>query len=139
VKIEYPATITRDQDDNYLVEFIDLAEAFTEGESLDEALFNAAEVLTLCLEQRIADKQEIPDPSPASGDNVFRIIPDVGVQVALLVRKNRADTTLAELARSLETSWASVQRLENPTGSPSLKTLNRVAAALGKRLVVAFE
>ena len=45
----------------------------------------------------------------------------------------------AELARSLETSWPSAQRLENPRHSPTLRQLEKAAAALGKRLVLALE
>jgi antitoxin HicB len=46
---------------------------------------------------------------------------------------------LAELARSLQTSWPSAQRLENPRHSPTLRQLEKAAAALGKRLVLALE
>ena len=138
MKIEYPAKITKEED-SFLVEFDDLEEAFTEGKTLEEALFNASEVLTLCLEHRIAEKQDIPDPSHIEGDNIYIIVPETGVQASLLIRKSRADRSLAELARSLETSWPSVQRLENPRNSPSLKMLNKAATAFGKRLVLSFE
>jgi antitoxin HicB len=49
------------------------------------------------------------------------------------------ERTLAELARVLETSWPAAKRLEDPTHWPSLKTLDRAAAALGKRLVLTLE
>ncbi len=140
MKIEYPAKITETKS-GFLVEFNDLGEAFTEGETLEEALFNASEVLTLCLEHRIAEKQDIPNPSrEKEGEkDVHMIVPETGVQASLLIRKSRADRSLAELARALETSWPSVQRLENPKNSPSLKMLNKAAVAFGKRLVLSFE
>ena len=44
----YPAKISFNKSDQrYLVSFYDLKEAITEGETLEEALFNASEVLTL--------------------------------------------------------------------------------------------
>ena len=46
---------------------------------------------------------------------------------------------LLGLARALETSWPAAKRLEDPTQWPSLKTLDRAAAALGKRLVLSLE
>ena len=49
------------------------------------------------------------------------------------------ERTLSELARALETSWPAAKRLEDPTHWPSLKTLERAAAALGKRLVLTLE
>jgi antitoxin HicB len=56
-----------------------------------------------------------------------------------LICRERGDRSLAELARSLDTSWPSAQRLENPRHSPTLRQLEKAAAALGKRLVLALE
>jgi hypothetical protein len=36
-------------------------------------------------------------------------------------------------------TWPSAQRLENPRHSPTLRQLEKAAAALGKRLVLALE
>ncbi len=138
MKIEYPAVIEKDEEGNFTVWFPDLEEAFTEGQTEEEALFNAAEVLTLCLEHRIAEKENIPEPT-APQEGMRMIVPESGVQASLLIRKARADKSLAELARCLETSWPSAQRLENPNNSPSLKMLNKVAAVFGKKLVISFE
>lgn len=77
-------------------------------------------------------------PSPAS-DGLYLIAPDARTQAALLIRRARGNRSLAELARSLETSWPSVQRLENPRHSPTLRQLEKAAAALDKRLVLALE
>jgi antitoxin HicB len=41
----YPVIIHHDPDNRYRVEFPDLSEAIREGETLEEALFNAAEIL----------------------------------------------------------------------------------------------
>jgi len=43
------------------------------------------------------------------------------------------------LARSLGTSWAAAQKLESPRANPTIKQLERTAAALGKRLVLSVE
>lgn len=60
-------------------------------------------------------------------------------QAALLFIMARADTKLSNLARALETSWPAAKRLEDPHHWPSLRQLERAAAALGKRLVLCFE
>jgi antitoxin HicB len=54
------------------------------------------------------------------------------------MRKTREEQgkTLADMARALHTSWSSAQRLEQPGANPTLKQLERTAAALGKWLVV---
>ena len=139
MKIEYPAQIQKEQDGTFFVSFPDIPEAITEGETMEEALFNASEVLTLAMEYRLDEEQNIPDPSNIAGDNIHLISPIAKVQSAMLIRKSRQGRSLADLARTLETSWPSVQRLENPHNSPTLKMIDKAATALGKRLILSFE
>lgn len=87
MKTKYPAEITRDAQGRFQVRFLDLAEAITEGESLEEALFNAQEVLTLTIEGRLDEGINVPDPQPATGKNIHFIAPAARVQAALLVRR----------------------------------------------------
>lgn len=85
MEIRYPAILTLEPDGGYLVQFADFDEAFTEGDTLEEALFNAAEALTLTLEGRIDEGQTIPEPSQVAG--AHPIAPSARVQAALLVRR----------------------------------------------------
>ena len=139
MKIEYPAKIEKEADGIFFVSFSDIEEAITQGETMEEALFNASEVLTLTMEYRLDEEQKIPEPSQTTGCNIYLISPSAKVQAALLVRKAREGRSLADLARTLETSWPSVKRLENPHNSPTLKMIDRTATALGKRLILSFE
>lgn len=138
MKIEYPAKITKDGQE-YLVMFPDLPEATTDGATLDEALFNAAESLTLALEGRVEDRLEVPTPSHAKGKAKYMIAPAARVQSALLLRLTRGDRSVAEFARALGTSWPAAAKLEDPRHSPSLRQLEKAAAVNGKRLIVSFE
>ena len=61
--IRYPATLDRQTDGHYLVQFVDLADTFTEGQTKKEALFNAAEVLSAMLAWRLDAGQDVPMPS----------------------------------------------------------------------------
>lgn len=63
MNILYPAKISKESDGHYFVQFLDFPEAFTDGESLEEALFNASEVLTLTLEGRMEEQMKISAPS----------------------------------------------------------------------------
>ena len=56
-----------------------------------------------------------------------------------LLRQARGNRSLADLARALNTRWPQVKRLEDPQHWPSLKTLDRAASVLGKRLVLSLE
>lgn len=137
----YPAVIAFDKDDGrYMVQFPDFPEAISEGESLEEACFNASEVLTLTIEARIEEGMEIPHPSACKKDHRL-ISPSVRAQSALLVRwaKSEGKHTTSEIARSLNTSWPAISRFENPTHWPSLRQLEKIAHALGQQLVISME
>lgn len=134
--VRYAATLAKQPDGGYTVTFPDIPEAITEGDDRDEALFNAAEVLTLALDQRIEDAEPLPAASRIRGS--VWVEPSASVQAAALVRwaREAEGKTLADVARALNTSWPSAQRLERPGSNPTLRQLERAAAALGKRLVV---
>ena len=136
--IRYPAMIAKQDDGNFLVTFVDLPDTFTEGETKEEALFNAVEVLSGMLAWRHEEAKDVLPPSQKI-KGAFYIAPDAKTQAAMLLRLARGERSLSELARTLETSWPAAQRLENPTHWPSLKTLDKAAAALGKRLVLTLE
>ncbi len=141
MNVLYPAQITFDKDDNrYLVRFPDMPEAITEGESEEEAFFNASEVLTLTIEGRLDENMEIPQPTQCTKDQLL-ISPSARAQAALLIRwaKLHGDHTTSELARSLNTSWPAISRLENPKHWPSLRQLEKVANVLGQQLIISME
>ena len=138
MEIRYPATLERQKDGTFFVQFVDLPDAFTEGQTKEEALFSAAEVLSAMLAWRLDEAKDVPAPSQKVKGAQY-IAPDAKTQAAMLLRLARGERSLSELARALETSWPAARRLENPTHWPSLKTLDRAAAALGKRLVLTLE
>jgi len=138
MKIAYQAIVERGEVSGFFVYFPDLKEAFSEGTTETEAMFNAEEVLNLTLEGRIEEGMEIPEPQ--QHERGVWVYPSAQIQAALLIRKAReGNKTLAELARALDTSWPSAQQLENPRNSPNLKRLDLVAAALGKKLVLSLD
>ena len=136
--IRYPATVEAQKDGSFLVRFVDLPDTFTEGRTEEEALFNAAEILSAMLAWRLDESKDVPTPSQKVRGAHY-VAPDAKTQAAMLLRLARGERTLSELARALETSWPAAKRLEDPTHWPSLKTLDRAAAALGKRLVLTLE
>lgn len=135
--IRYPATVEQESDGVFLVRFVDLGDTFTEGQTLEEALFNAVEVLSAMLAWRLDEAKDVPAPSQNVQGAVY-VAPDAKTQAAML-RLARGERTLSDLARALQTSWPAAKRLKDPIPWPSLKMLDRAAAALGKRLVLALE
>lgn len=141
MNVLYPATITFDnEDERYFVEFSDIPEAISEGESYEEACFNAQETLTLSIEGRLDEGMEIPPPSIQTDEQQL-ISPSARAQAALLVRwaKSITSHTTSEIARGLNTSWPAASRLENPKHWPSLRQLERTANILGQQLIISME
>jgi antitoxin HicB len=134
----YPYTVLADEDGRYVVQFVDLEEAFTEGGTPHEAAFHAAQVLSLVLQQRLED--DVPIPQPSASADLPTAAPEASVQAALLMRWAREldGRTISGLARAMHTSWPAAQRLEQPNSNPTLKQLERAAAALGRRLVLSM-
>jgi len=137
MKFAYPYTATPQDGGGFFVQFVDIEEAITEGDTPDDAAFNAAEVLTGVLAYRLDKGQAIPAPSAPEGRAVAS--PSAAVQAVMVLREARGDRSIAELAHGLDTSWAAAQRLDNPHHWPSLKQLDRAARVLGKRLILSME
>jgi antitoxin HicB len=138
MNVLYPALFEYEHE-RYTVKFVDLEEAITEGETLEEALFNACEVLTLTLESRMDEAMEIPMPSKMDDQNIKLIAPLAKTQSALLMRWAKGNHTTAEIARILNTSSSSLARLEDPHYWPNLKDLELAATALGQKLIIFLE
>ena len=64
---------------------------------------------------------------------------DAEVRDLVISARNAADLTQKQLAQRSGVSQANISKIENGNYHPSLSTLQRIAGALGKRLVVSFE
>jgi len=93
---QHPAIIKPQKPSGYLVRFPDIEEAITQDETIEECLFNAAEVLSLVLDHRIAEGQPVPKPSRVKGARM--IAPDAKTQAAVLIRLMRGERPVSELA-----------------------------------------
>lgn len=138
MQIRYPATFELQEDGRWLVLFPDLPDTFTEGVTLEEAQFNAAEVLSAMLAYKLDNGCELPAPTQGL-ESAHYVAPDAKTQAAMLLQQARAERTLSDMARAMQTSWAAAQRLEDPSHWPSLRALEKAAAVLGKRLVLSLE
>ena len=103
MRIAYQAVLDPAEEGGFCVAFPDLPGAITEGDSWEEAMFNAEEVLNLILSVQMEKGLEIPEPKEY--EKGIWVYPNPQVQAALLIRFARDEKTLADLARGLETSW----------------------------------
>jgi len=139
----YPGVIKYDRKDKaYTVEFPDLPGCVTFGKTLEEAKAKAEEALSGYLASIFDRHFKIPVPSKIKGKNVYLILPEPSVLVPILLRNIREELHLnqVETAKRLRISYQSYQKLENPNkANPTLKTLQKVSKAFGKRLVMKLE
>ena len=137
--MEYPAVVTR-EGKHLLAEFPDCPGCQTfarPGEDIDAM---AAEALEGWLATGLADGEAPPRPSrhqfvPKGAE--LRWIPvSPSVAAALLVRWTRGDEHLsqADLARRVGVSQQAIAKIERVKGNLTLRTLDRVARALGRRV-----
>lgn len=128
--LKYAAKITP-EDDGFVVTFRDLKNVFSEGDTYEEAIFNAQEVLDLLLLDMAQDDFDIPDPTPChKGEVPINVSPEVAVPVLLHKLRKKRHYSLTDVARSMGVSYQNYQQIE--TGKNiTLKSLKRAAAALG--------
>ena len=121
----------------YLVEFPDVPNALSSGRTRDEALSNAAEALNGVLESDIAHGFPLPEAGTGPGRGLYPIEVEPHILLAWELRRLRGDRPQSEIAESLGLSYQAYQRLENPAkANPTVKTLQRMAKAFGKRLKI---
>lgn len=84
--IAYPAKIMTQEDGRFLVQFVDLPDTFTEGETIEDTLFNGAEVLSAMLGWHLDEGHYIPAPS-LKLKGVHYIFPDAETQAGILCKQ----------------------------------------------------
>ncbi len=80
--IRYAATVEAQGNGTFLVQFVDLPDTFTEGQTKEEALFNAVEVLSAMLAWRLGEEKDVPPPSQKLR-GVHYVAPNAEVQVSI--------------------------------------------------------
>ena len=137
--MEYPVTLTPDDNDTVLVTFPDVEGAVTFGDTIEEALTRAPEALTTILEAYIKDRRPIPRPSVRRTTYRVTVPALVEAKIRLYEAMRAAKVGKAELGRRLDWHLPQVDRLLAMTHGSKLDQLEAAFRALGKRLVVGVE
>jgi len=137
----YPATLLRETDGRgFHVRFPDLPEALTGGDDLADALAQAQDCLAEAIAGRIARGDAIPPPSPLKrGQHLISVPLYLAPKLALYLAMRERRITNVELGRRLGVSETVVRRMLNPKHATKSEKIQSALAALGKRIVVAFE
>lgn len=135
--MEYLAKIVS-YDDGWNVSFPDKENVNTFGESLEDAIKMAEEALNETLEVEFDLGFDIVPVGRHRGKDLYPITVRPHIVVAYRLKELRAARTQVEFARLIGTSQQDYQRLEKSRSNPTIKTLEKIAKANGKRLVVNF-
>jgi antitoxin HicB len=124
------------EDGLYGIEFPDLPNIITVGTTQDEALALATESLNAALESDVARGFPLPVAATGPGKGLYPIELSPTVELAWELRRLRGDRPQSEVAERLGLPYQSYQRLESARGNPTVKTLEKVAKAFGKKLEI---
>ncbi len=130
-ELTYGATLSH-EDDGIVVTFRDLDNVITEGDTEEEAVFNAQEALDGVLASMTEHGDEIPSPSGIEDGEVgIAVSPEVAAPVLLHSLRTEQHKSLSDVAKTLGKSYQAVQRMERQGSNLTLKSLKMAAAALG--------
>lgn len=137
----YPATLTPDtKDGGFVVTFVDMPEAITQGDDRTDALREAADCLEEAIANRIVMGLSLPLPSPLKKRQYAVPLPaQTAAKAALYVALQAAQITKAELAKRLGCDEKEVRRLLDPRHPSKLPRIESALAAVGQRLVVGLQ
>jgi antitoxin HicB len=137
----YPAVLTPDaKDGGFVVTFTNLPEAITQGETVDEALREAADCLEEAVANRIVSGLPIPPPSRLKrGQYTVPLTAQTAAKAALYIALQEARITKAALAKRLHCDEKEVRRLLNPRHPSKLPRIESALAAVGRRLIVSLQ
>jgi antitoxin HicB len=136
--MHYYAKISK-KEGAFLVSFPDLANINTYGETLSDAIKNAEEALNGSLESDFERGFSLPAPKEYKGSGYHKIPVLPHLEIAYTLRNLRTGKSQGAIAHSLGISYQAYQKLENPRKcNPTIKTLEKIGTALGKKLEVSF-
>ena len=121
--MRYPVTLTPAPEGGYMVSFVDIPEALTQGETVAEAM------------EAAKDNELIPLPSPLNSHDHFIEVPlSVASKVLLLNAFLQSEITQQELARRIGKPKQEITRLFNLHHATKIDAVQLAAKALGKEL-----
>src|SRR6516165_2328151 len=72
-ELAYPAQLEPEEDGGYVVTFPDFGIGVTQGDTREEALAQAADLLETMVANYMAEGWDLPEPSPARGRSFVRL------------------------------------------------------------------
>lgn len=136
-QFSYPATLAKQKEGGYLVQFINFPEAITQGNTIEDALVEATDCLEEAIANRIEMKLEIPAPHQAKKNQyniTLHAIFAAKTALYLTMREQKLSNTL--LAKKMNCDEKEVRRLLDPHYNSKLPRIEQALFVLGKKLQI---
>ena len=130
----YPIKLEADDNGTVLATCKDFPELATFGDDNDDALLHAVDALEEAIAARIANREEIPQPS--KGRHVVALPTQTAVTAIVYQSMHDVGVNKAELARRLAWHGPQVDRLLDIHHATRLDHVDSALAVMGKRLNV---
>lgn len=134
----YKVNIEPDED-AFMLMVPSLNNAYTVGDTPEEALFNARDLLDTVLAVRMKEGQDLGKPVSAKVEGCVYPSPLIAIKAFLYVTMKENGVTKADLGRLLDTHYMQVDRLLDPRHKSHIDQLSAAFAVLGKKLVIGIE
>ena len=136
-QFNYPATLAKQKDGSYLVQFQDFPEAITQGDTMDDALNEAIDCLEEAVANRIEMKLDIPTPSHLKKNQYGIALHTIfAAKTALYLAMHERKLTNTSLAKKLHCDEKEIRRLLDPHYNSKLPRIEQALHILGKRLQI---
>jgi antitoxin HicB len=131
--LNYPINVL-DDTDGFTVQFFDIPEGITYGDTIEEMLSMAVDCLDTAVEFYFDDKRPVPMPSEVEGRYYVSPSPQVEMKILLHNEMLAQNVTKSEMARRLNIAPPNFERVMNVRHKTKFETFYNAFGALGKRL-----
>jgi antitoxin HicB len=139
-RFQYPVLLTPADEGGYVVTCRDLPELATQGESIDDALEQAADAMDEVFATYLTEGLDLPPPSKAKRREHLVAPPaETVAKAALYVAMRQAGISKVQLAKRLGVDEKEVRRLLDPHYGSKLPRIAKAISLLGQRLVIGVE
>ena len=136
-RFTFPVKLAKQKEGGYVVQFPDLPEAITQGESVDHALVEATDCLEESIANRMAMKLPIPTPKRVpERQHAVALSATLAAKAALYMIMREKRLNNVALAKKLDWDEKEIRRLLDPHYQSKIPRIEHVLHMLKQRLEV---
>jgi antitoxin HicB len=139
-RFQYPVLLKSAKEGGFVVTCRDLPELVTQGETVEDALEQAADAMDEVFATYLTEGVDFPQPSKAKRREHWVAPPaETVAKAALYVAMRQAGISKVQLAKRLGVDEKEVRRLLDPHYGSKLPRIAKAISLLGQRLVIGVE